>query len=396
MLQAKLKEGKLVTLATFNRKEIEQMKQQKWKFYCPTCNHEVIMKAGSKMVPHFAHMSKIHCPSNEGGEGPYHEQGKLMLYQWLKSQNINVQLEAHLKEINQRPDLLLTINNKRIAMEYQCARTPAEQIKQRNEGYKRAGITPIWILGAKRFNRQTGNHFRLDQFTLQFIHQFSSGLPLTLFYFCPQTLQFIIIQDIYLTSTGQAIGKITSTKLNNISFPDVFIQNSFSPNQLNQLWKNEKRQFRLKTRKNLYGNELAWHQWLYLKGTHLEYLPSIIYLPVASGYLMKTPAWNWQSRLCLDVLDRLATGQTLSQRSIKYHLRKHIQQPRDFPLIPSEDNPIENYLQLLTHLNIVKKLSPSHYQKKNSLQFYKSIEESLQGDNDLMNALANHPDKIQA
>src|SRR5699024_2794949 len=125
----------------------------------------VIVKAGDKVIPHFAHQSKSNCPSGEGGEGPYHEKGKLLLFNWLRSQNLDVKLEKYIKEINQRPDILLKVNKKLIAIEYQCTRIPVEQIRLRNRGYKKAGITPIWILGAKRFSRRARDEITIDDYT---------------------------------------------------------------------------------------------------------------------------------------------------------------------------------------------------------------------------------------
>src|SRR5690625_6633327 len=84
----------------------------------------------------------------------YHEKGKLLLYQWLKSQQLHVELEPYLKEIKQQPDILLLLQGKIIAIEYQCARIPIRDIQRRNNGYKQRGIIPIWILGAKQFKRQ--------------------------------------------------------------------------------------------------------------------------------------------------------------------------------------------------------------------------------------------------
>src|SRR5699024_6149436 len=132
MLQAKSHHGVLVTLAALTKAGIDPQKAEQ-QYYCPVRKRQVIIKAGSRMITHFAHKSTLHCSSSEGGEGPYHEQGKLLLYQWLKSQHLQEELEAHLHEINQRPDLLLTINEKKIAIEFQCARIPIGQIKQRNK-----------------------------------------------------------------------------------------------------------------------------------------------------------------------------------------------------------------------------------------------------------------------
>lgn len=393
MLQAKSNKGRLITLASLTKVEIEQLRLRQKDFFCPTCNNQVIIKAGSKMIPHFAHRSRIDCPSHETGEGEYHERGKLLLYQWLKSQQLNIKLEAHIPEINQRPDLLLEVNGKRIAFEYQCARIPIEQIKQRNEGYQKAGITPIWIIGAIRLKRQTKNHLKIDQFTLHLAHQFSSNYPLLLFYFCPHTLQFITVQDLYFTKIGQAIGKMNVSALNQINLQAMFSKHQFAKSEVYLLWKKEKQQFRLKQRNRLYGKELAWHQWLYLKGLYLEHLPSIIHLPIASQYRMNTPTWNWQGRLCVDLLHPIPIGSEFSIKSCEQLLRKHIQLPETFPLISPIANPVEQYLQHLVHLDIIKQLSPNHYQKKNAIHFHENIEKALVGDETVMNQL--HANQIK-
>ena len=386
MLQAKSHHGGLVTLATLTKAEIERQKAEQ-QFYCPVCNGQVIIKAGSRMIPHFAHKSTLHCPSSEGGEGPYHEKGKLLLYQWLKSQHLQVELEAHLPEINQRPDLLLTINGKKIAIEFQCARIPIGQIKQRNKGYQALQITPLWILGANRFKRQTKNHFKTDQFTLQFVHQFSSASPRTLFYFCPDTKQFTIIQDMYFPKMGQALGRFYFAALPRLRFTDLFCQHTFSQFHLFELWDKEKKNFRLKQRTHLYGKELAWHQWLYIKRTHVEYLPSLIYLPIAAQYRMKSPLWNWQSRLVIDLLHPLPLGGQFSIESCKHLLRQHVHQVNDFPLIQSNESPIKQYLHLLEKLQVIKQLSPHHYTKTKSITFHKNIESALQDDEIIINQL---------
>src|SRR5699024_4561598 len=88
------------------------------------------------------------CDIKKRGEGEYHYKGKLLLYEWLKSQQKDVKLEAYIPEIKQRPDLLLTVKNKQIAIEFQCATIDPQIIFQRNKGYRRANIIPILILGA--------------------------------------------------------------------------------------------------------------------------------------------------------------------------------------------------------------------------------------------------------
>src|SRR5690625_1073897 len=183
MLQAKTKDGELITPAKLSRQQLARKRSE--TFFCPVCEERVILKAGQQVIPHFAHVSNQICPTSSGGEGPYHEQGKLVLYEWLTKQNLEVQLEAYIPEIKQQPDLLITINQRKIAIEFQCSRISTKVIQQRNFGYMRANIQPIWILSARLFKQRTANVIHMDHFTKQFIHRFSKNYPLTIYYFCP-------------------------------------------------------------------------------------------------------------------------------------------------------------------------------------------------------------------
>src|SRR5690625_7130866 len=96
----------------------------------------------------------------------------------VKSPTDQCAIGVYLKEIQQQPDLLLTINNRHIALEFQSSRIPVSVIKQRNIGYEKANIIPIWLLGANQFERQGEYHLKVNRFTLQFMQQFSLSSPL--------------------------------------------------------------------------------------------------------------------------------------------------------------------------------------------------------------------------
>jgi|SRR5690625_1793866 len=386
MLQALTKNGTLVTLATLTKKEIESYKEE--SFFCPTCHNPVIIKAGPQVIPHFAHRSISNCLSKHQGESPYHERGKLLLYQWLKKQHLNVALEPYIPVIRQQPDLLITCNKvTKIAIEFQCARIPSNDIQQRNKGYRHANIKPIWILGANRLKWRSYQKLNIDQLTKQFIHRFSKASPLTLFFFCPQNKQLIHFQHIYFTQLNQAFGQVIFRHLRTLKFTDLFRNHTFSRRYLYDYWKKEKRFFRLRRRGRLYGQELAWHKWLYKRRLHFQHLPSIIHLPVSMQYQMKTPPWNWQSRLCIDVLAPLPVGKNISVKKCTLYLRHHFHHPKSFPLIQGIEHPIQQYFQLLEKVNILKAVSPRYYQKINPIVFPAHIEEALRQDEYIMNDL---------
>ncbi|MFD1852116.1 competence protein CoiA [Oceanobacillus bengalensis] len=385
MLQAKMSNGKLITLANLPRNKIEALRNT--AFYCPSCHKPVMMKVGSRMIPHFSHYADRGCLLQAGGEGIYHEQGKLLIYNWLNSQHLDVALEAYLPTIHQRPDILLTINKKKIAIEYQCARIPIEEIRNRNQGYLSAGIIPLWILGEKRFSRKTSTHINIDAFTLQFIHQFSVKHPTQIFYFCPHTLTFIIVQDIVFTGRSSAVGKIRVLNMKEATLPHLFTMIRFARQELFNLWEKEKKRFRTMPSGNARGTELAWRRWLYHRGTNSAYLPSVIYLPTTSQYRIQLSPWNWQSRIYLDVIEKVQVGNTFSSKACEQLLKRQLQPSSLFPLMQSNDNPILSYLSILESLQLIKQVAPSIYKKQIQMMHYKHVEDAVHGDKQLLKQL---------
>lgn len=123
-------------------------------YHCPSCKGAVHLKVGAVMRPHFAHYQKEACDVFSEGETAEHIQGKLQLKEWLESQNVQVEMEAYLPSLKQRPDLLITHNQQKIALEFQCSSIPIHKVVERTRGYQQAGIQVIWILGDQFRYRQ--------------------------------------------------------------------------------------------------------------------------------------------------------------------------------------------------------------------------------------------------
>ncbi|MGM8212675.1 competence protein CoiA [Virgibacillus sp. W0430] len=378
MLQAKTKEGQFVVLAMLNKTKIEWHRQHT-TFYCPACQNKVIIKAGNKVTPHFAHIKQSTCPSS-GGEGPYHEKGKLLLYEWLKKQSIHVNLEPYIAEIKQRPDLLANINYQQIAVEFQSAKISDAEIRKRNLCYRAIGIIPLWILGANHLRRIQKQALQLNEFILQCMHQFSPTMPITLYFLCPSTCQFLIFHSFYMATTRKAIGKLRFFHLFNLQLNDLVQKHGDTSVDLYRFWLNEKRILRLQPRGRSFGQERKWRQWLYEKRLHPQQLPSAIHLPVSRQYKMKTPPWNWQSRICLDVVHPLSSGSLFTLRQCKNVLCSQQFTSAHFPLLQSKQDPVKQYLQLLSRLKIIKQTATGEYKKLRPFRFYNYIEDALEGD----------------
>ncbi|WP_042148976.1 competence protein CoiA [Paucisalibacillus sp. EB02] len=395
MLQAKLKSGKLITLFQYSKEEIETLRENQ-QFFCPTCHNKVIIRAGSKTIAHFAHLSITNCQANEGGEGAYHEKGKLLLFRWLKEQGLTVSLEEYIPSIKQRPDIFIRIKAKKIAVEYQCARISAVDIKSRTKGYLSEGIQPIWILGGNLFQRTGRNQVKTDHFILQFLHQYRHDILPVLYFFDSQTNNFLTVSNMYQIRKNQMFGSFAIKKLKHMRFINLFKTTPIQPNILITEWKKAKYKFRIHQPKRTDGKEKLWYHWLYSKGTHREHLPSIIYLPVPSQFGMKTPQWDWQSRICLEIIDPLPLNGVFTISACRYQLQQSISN-ESLPLIRSSGDPILEYLQILCTLNIIKQLSKNQFVKEKVLIHYTHIEDALAGDNKIMDELSKFfQDKIRA
>ncbi|UFU00573.1 hypothetical protein KO561_06430 [Radiobacillus kanasensis] len=158
MLLARNEQRDLVTFAGSTLQEINKFRSQ--KYYCPDCQEEVILKAGTRVTAHFAHKNQGSCMNK--GEGRYHEEGKWALYNWFIQQNVSAQLEVTISSIQQRADILLQLGEKKVAIEFQCATLPEKDVINRTMGYCNESIIPIWILGGNRMKRIGSQSLRLS------------------------------------------------------------------------------------------------------------------------------------------------------------------------------------------------------------------------------------------
>src|SRR5919201_2611983 len=77
---------------------------------CPTCGALVVLKAGTVIAPHFAHLPGSVCSHPDAEpESDAHRAGKALLAGWLAAcfPEAVITLEAAIPETGQRTDLLL-------------------------------------------------------------------------------------------------------------------------------------------------------------------------------------------------------------------------------------------------------------------------------------------------
>ncbi|MGP4041163.1 competence protein CoiA [Gracilibacillus sp. D59] len=355
MLQAVNQKGELVPIWKMNRDEIKQKRKQ--QFFCPACKEPLMIKAGLKNTPHFAHYSKSNCALS--GEGSYHENGKKDIYLWLSDQGYQVQLEHYFPDIKQRADVFLEMKKKRIAIEYQCAAITIQEICRRTEGYRSIGVIPIWILGANKLQRKGTQSLRIPSNDQTFLHQFYPSLPLSIFYYCSNTKRFIIYQDLIFLSKTNTFGAIHISSLSSLLWQDLFQPRYRNKALFRKYWQQHKQKWRNKPSSPYQRQENEWRQWLYLHQLNVQTLPSFIYLPITTQFQLKTPPWIWQSRLYIDLIlkkEYFTTDQAI------HLLRDHYHSSDCFPLVLPTNDPVGEYLRILVRIGILKDVSETKYQ----------------------------------
>ncbi|MFD1017868.1 competence protein CoiA [Thalassobacillus hwangdonensis] len=378
MLSALDRNGRSCSLIHNTKEEIRQLKQNE-NYYCPVCKEKVLVRAGKKVIPHFSHFAKTNCLANaNGGEGAYHESGKLQLYHWLCRLGFHVKLEPYIEQISQRPDLLFEFHGKIMALEYQCATIPLEEMEKRTSAFKSIGIYPFWILGGNHFNRMSTNTIRLNTFQQSFIHSFPHDLRM--FFFCADSGHFLVCKNMIPKGKKSFFTSIHSSKLPNLTFPQLFGPIPLNRRTFYTHWANYVKKVRTTPVRHPTKAELAWRNELYRKGMHPSLLPSICYLPTPHQILSSDPPWFWQSRI---LLRSLLDAPLHSRISLRLPLKQF-----SFPLIESDQDPWTAYMDRLVDLGLIEMTNSLQYRKIRHIKLPATVDEALSQDRQTFHQLS--------
>ncbi|KHE70951.1 competence protein CoiA [Halobacillus sp. BBL2006] len=346
-------------------------------FHCPNCHEQLLVRSGPKVSPHFAHFPRSDCALQKG-ESVLHEKGKWDLYQWIRSQGYKVELEAYLKDIQQRPDVLLHMNGKRVAFEYQCATIATKEVEKRNKAYLRAGIFPLWVLGVNQLRKQNLHQISMNNFLRSFLYFFHNHFHL--YFYDPECEEMIILTDLQFVETSSIAGDFHNQPLASLTFPQLFsFRNPSNKYPLSHSWERLLYNHRTKYRANVGSEERQFRQYLYLKGHHFSLIPSICYLPVRSQLSVETKPYIWQTRLIMD-----------------HFLNKSIGQSGWFPRVVNHSTVNEyqadvaqEYVDLLDALGVLKKVNDHEWVKKKDVAFHQTMKNALEEDKTMVKQLKN-------
>lgn len=378
MLVANRKNGARLSLGDqWEKKELITLRSKE-KFHCPECKEEVILKLGTKKIWHFSHLSGSICEHEYERESNYHLEGKLQLYNWLKKQGINAELEKFDRSARQKPDIAFDWQGKKYAIEYQCSIIPEEIFIKRTDRYFENGYIPIWIAAGNLIKRTGTKAVSINNFLYLFIRRPRQNWNIPVF--CPLSGQFIDLNGVIPISSRKTI-----TQLEIHSIDKVPVDHLISPISKNysvvKSWQSELQKF--KSRYLMYPGSYQNHflQQLYSNHLNLLSLPSEIGLPVFSAPYIETPALIWQTYLYLDIFRYFKKGDQISvaqvHNAFNNRLRRGHIKWRNLPVAGKGNYSlvVSEYIQLLTKISVLTQISDSLLKLNRELKIPGSIDE---------------------
>ncbi|GAB3789830.1 hypothetical protein GCM10028868_01670 [Virgibacillus kimchii] len=90
----------------------------------------------------------------------------------------------------------------------------------------------------------------------------------------------------------------------------------------------------------------------------------------------------------MDMIDPMAIGTEFTVKRVHHFLRSHLYPPNHFPLIQFDTSPINEYLRLLSNVNVIKQGQVGKFIKINPVNIPETMEEAVKADKRLLYDLA--------
>lgn len=334
-------------------------------YYCPSCHKPVHLKLGSIIRPHFAHFQNDACDVFAEGETFEHVEGKMQLYQWLKTLGLQVAIEAYLPALKQRPDLLVYTSPKPIALEFQCSPIPIEKVVERTRGYLEAEYEVIWILG-KKFTYKN----RLTAF-----HKACLSKELNLIHYDTERKQIIIRSQFYLNQQERM-----HCQKRVIKFGEAFtLPKSIKQKKIQKtpnIQQRHKQLLRLRSDKKQHFQQL-----LYQKNESLISMPKELYTVLPSEWMIQDFSYLWKYRLLL-WLENQSQHKIITKKNLANWLKQGEIEYYEIPQLTIEQSlqPLYDFLDVLTQSQCVKKMSHQKWSFHHPAKCYKFLEDKLKSD----------------
>jgi competence protein CoiA len=350
MITAINQHGTTVSLSEKMSKDHLISLKKDFTFYCPGCKLQVLIKAGSIKIPHFAHLNNSACSVSSEPESEYHLLGKIKIFQWLQLQKLNAVLEAYIPEVNQRADILVKIGSRTYAVEFQCSVIPEHDFCKRTEAYIQQNITPIWILASKLIKEIKQNEHYFSAF--QWLFLTGQRKKPVLLAFCPYKQHIFQYNHFFPYTKRKTFAFKNILPMRHSSFQSLLCDRPRFFPFLSQ-WRKHRLTWNIHSVKTKTIHDPFFKE-LYLNRISPAYLPVEIGIPITGMYLLESPAVEWQAWLFLDVLHNKTIGSSISINECKMAIRNRIElgliKTRKLPQLGPDDDyfyPVCQYIRLL-------------------------------------------------
>lgn len=344
-------------------------------FYCPACKNRVCLKIGRIIRPHFAHYVNEACAVFSEGETREHLEGKLRLANYLKITEKNVQLEAYLPNLQQRPDILFEKDDRKIAVEFQCSSIPVKRIVERTEGYLNANYEVIWILG---------NHFnyinKLTAFHKACLYFKESDLML--FHYDVETERLSARYDFQVKNNGRIDCQLKGIKLDGTE--SIKLSNS-------QKIKAKRNNLKISYKKHKqFMNEIRYPspkmrvflELLYQNKENVISMPKELYLYFPSEWMIQNYCMHWKYQFILWLesynKNKILTLKML-QRWIETKVKAEEISYYASPQLEKNEflRPFLEFIEHLEEIKVLKKIGQLKWSYQRPLERYKNIEDKF-------------------
>lgn len=346
-------------------------------FYCPSCKGRVCLKVGEVKRAHFAHYRNESCDVFSEGETKEHLDGKIQIFNYLQRRWENVQLEAYLPNLQQRPDVLFQKENRKIAVEFQCSSISIEKIVERTKGYLNANYEVIWILGKcfKYTRRLTALHKAF------LYHNLDVGRSI-LFHYDAKVEELTMRYDFQMSTYGRIncqTKKIRNTENEYIKLPEQK-KCKIDRNSLEAFEKKHKqlmREIRYPSPKTNSFLELLYHN-----EENIISMPKELYIYFPSEWMIQDFRMNWKYRFVLWIESypkkRLLTmkmletwlGVKMKKKEINYF---------ESPQLEKKEQ-LKPFIELINHLEnqgVLKEIGQQKWSYQKPLKRYRNLEEKF-------------------
>ncbi|MCM3110451.1 competence protein CoiA [Lederbergia lenta] len=360
MLTALNELGDIISLAeSYEEKALMRMRSNK-SFYCPQCMEPLIIKAGNIRVTHFSHKKNSMCTTSfSDPESEQHLKGKKDLQYFFSNKGLETHLEYYLKDLRQRPDLLVAYKTNKYAIEFQCSVISRKILTNRTSGYISEGIKTIWIYGGLPYHKRYGSIYELTDFHFS-LAMVRNNIGLSILSYYPKNKTLYILGGIIPITTRKVYATLYSLKLKNLTLP--FNIRSKPNNISSAIWLKEKYQWIAnKVRFGTLQNDL-FLKAVYTAGENPFLLPTICGIPTKHMENFYSHPCEWQFYIYQDCILKLKVGQKISLKYVNQRVRNRINHGniliRTFPMQTNTnwETTVEQFFISLTELEYFLKI----------------------------------------